>query len=195
MKIALLPGHASTAEGATCCAGYYEGFGEYSLAYTYLSALANHLTKYGHIVTITRRENTGGINPSHSAKAANATGADIAIECHFNSSPGAHGATVLYWGKSATGKQFADMLSGKLAAILGIRDRHGLPIMSEEDRGYAAFHRSRMPFFMLEPCFAGSNPDEARTFGALIKSGEWAPRAAKAIADCIAAVYYKPQEN
>lgn len=191
MKIALLPGHARKKEGATCCAGYYEGFGEWALARTFLPAMAEHLRQLGYSVELTEREDAGGTSPSYSAKAANATGADLALEFHFNDYKGAEGCEVLYYAEvdNPKGKEFAQVLSNRLALLLGVRDRGAKPIKGESDRGWNAFKKSRMPFFMVEPCFAGSNPGEARAFGTLIKTGVWQSRVARIIAETINEVY------
>lgn len=191
MKIAMLPGHARKKEGATVCAGYYEGFGEWALARTYLPAMATELRKLNFSVDITERADAGGTSPSYSAKAANATGADIALEWHFNSCEGAEGCEVLYYAEvdNPIGREFAQVLSNRLALLLDVRDRGAKPIRSEADRGWMAFKKSKMPFFMVEPCFAGSNPGEARAFGTLIKNGTWQERVAKIVAETINEVY------
>lgn len=191
MKIVLLPGHARKKDGAVVCAGYYEDFGEFVLASHYLPGLCVALEARGYDVVQTEREAAGGTTPSYSAKAANKTGANLALEFHFNSAASdTTGCEVLYWHKSATGKEFAEKLSARLAKLLGVRNRGAKPIGgSEDDRGYHAFRVSRMPFYMIEPCFAGSNPEEARIFGTLIREGAWQRHAAEAIHQTIEEVY------
>ena len=190
MKIALLPGHAAAAGGAEVCAGSHKGESEYRLASRYGPQLAQELTRLGYEVVQTGRESAGGTTPSYSAKAANATGADIAIECHFNAAgPTATGCCVMHWGKSEQGRRFAAGLSADIAEMLEVRDRGPLAVPTPEDRGTEAFRRSVMPFFMIEPCFAGSNPDDARAFCALIDSGVWVVRLAYAIDTRLREVY------
>lgn len=192
MRVALLPGHASKKEGASVCAGYYKDFGEYALAYRYLPALRDILnTRTRLTAVITNRESAGGTSPSYSAKAANAEKADVALEFHFNCADdeSAAGCEVLYWGGSAKGKAFAEFLSDKIAKLLGVPDRGAKPISKPDDRGFSAFQKSRMPFFMVEPCFAGSNPDEARRFGDLIKNGRWSSSLASYISEGLIKVY------
>lgn len=191
MKIALLPGHARKEDGATVCAGYYKDFGEWALARTYLPGLAEELRELKHSVVLTEREEAGGTSPSYSARAANETGADIALEWHFNDYKGAEGCEVLYYAEvdNPKGREFAQVLSNRIALLLGVRDRGAKPIRSSADRGWNAFKKSLMPFFMIEPCFAGSNEDEARAFGALIKSGVWKKRVAKIVSETINEVY------
>lgn len=191
MNVTLLPGHALKKEGAACCAGYYKDFGEWALARVYLPSLADELRSKGYSVQLTQREDAGGTSPRYSARAANNTNADIAIEWHFNSAaPATQGCEVLYWHKSDTGKRFASLLSERLADLLGVPNRGAKPIgAAPDERGYSAFRESRMPFFMVEPCFAGSNPREAELFGDLIKSGRFARAAGAIVADALGIVY------
>lgn len=192
MKIALLPGHARKSEGAAVCAGHYQGFGEFALASHYLPPMRECLACLGHEAVITCRENAGGTTPSYSAKAANATGADIAIEWHFNSAGSDDkGCEVLYWGGSGKGARFAALLSARIARILGVPDRGAKPISDKTDRGYSAFHKSNMPFFMVEPCFAGSNEEEARLMGAAITERWFHRRVAHALHECLVEIYGK----
>lgn len=190
MRVALLPGHAARSEGAVVCAGYFEGFGEYALAAHYLPAVECCLGDLGHEVVLTRREAAGGVSPVFSARAANAAGADVALEWHFNSAgPGARGCEVLFWGASATGRRFAEGLSARIARILGVPDRGAKAVSRSGDRGFRAFRDSRMPFFMVEPCFAGCNAEEARVFGASIVHGVWPVKVARAVHEVIEEVY------
>lgn len=202
-KIALLPGHSSRDGGSVCCAGVYKGLGEYGLAKQemYLPGLVRELRRLGYEVVCTEREAAGGVTPSYSAKAANATGADLALEFHFNACGGATGAEVLYYGYSGPGRRFAEVLSWHVAEVVGVRDRGALPVYEPEvakvregrerctGNGWFAFKRSVMPFFMVEPCFAGSNPDEARLLCECVRTGAWAVRMAFAIDAAVRAVY------
>lgn len=190
--IAMLPGHASKSEGAKCCAGYYQGWGEYKLAALYVPLICEYLNSYGFKTNLTNREKASGTTPMYSAKAANATKADIALEWHFNSYNAlSDGCTVLYYAEvdNPKGKEFAEKLGAKIAKTLGVRHRGALPIKSGEDRGWRAFKDSKMPFFMIEPCFAGSNPREAREFCNQIKYGDFIKNAALAISETIKEVY------
>ncbi len=192
MKIALMAGHAVSSEGAEMCAGYYEGFGEHSLARHYLPGVRENLRRLGYEVVLTHREEAGGVSPSFSARAANAAGVDIALEWHFNSAtPVAEGCEVLYWGPSEQGRRFAELLSARLACVLGVPNRGAKAIRSESDRGFSFFQKTRMPAFIVEPCFAGSNEKEARVFGAAIHEGWWQVHAARVIHETIADVYGK----
>lgn len=181
-KVVLLPGHSHRDGGAGVVAGRYKGKSEYELARLYLPLLADALRGLGYDVCITCREDAGGTTPSCSAKAANATGADLALEFHFNAATAtATGAEVMYWGKSATGKRFAEALGERVAARLGVRHRGALAVPTLENRGTEAFRQSRMPFFMVEFCFAGSNPADAEKLCAAVAAPDWEPWLAGAV--------------
>lgn len=188
--IALLSGHAPSKEGAEMKAGSLKGKGENAVAKAFLPDLANRLRKLGHTVDVTERKNSGGTSPLYSAFAANKTGADIAFEWHFNAyNEDSHGACVLHWATNKTAAKIAAHLARVMADTLGT-DLHGnglIPVHNNcpEERGYYAFKRSTMPFFMLEPCFAGSNPKEAAAYSEAITSGKWADAMAKAIDDAL----------
>lgn len=189
-KIALMPGHASYAEGSVVCAGKYRGWGENKLARYYLPRLADELRALGYDVVCASREEAGGSTPSYSAKAANATGAELALEFHFNAAMATStGTEVMYWGKSATGKRFAEALGERVAARLGVRHRGALAVPTLENRGTEAFRQSRMPFFMVEFCFAGSNSDDAEKLCAAVAAPDWEVWLAGVIDECIRMVY------
>lgn len=190
-KIALLSGHAEKSEGANVCAGYFHGWGEWKLSNYYLPEIAEYLCFNGFEVERTNRVKGGGTNPSHAGKAANATGADIALEWHFNSAGQARGCEVLYWGASEQGDQFAAKLSAKIAKILDVPNRGAKAVRTPKDRGYYAFKKSVMPFFIIEPCFAGSNELEADKFCRMIKYRDWMREAARAVVESIVEVYGK----
>ena len=144
MKIALLPGHAQTSEGAEMVCGHFKGYGEWALATWYLPGLADGLRELGCDAVITQRSNAGGTTPSYSAKAANATGADIALEFHFNSaSPKARGGMVMHWGKSATGKKFARLLAQGITSLIGVPllGDGTLAVPTPDNRGTEAFRK------------------------------------------------------
>ena len=192
MKVALLKGHARRSEGAVCCAGYFKDFGEYALAEYYLPGVADTLVTLGHDAVITCREENGGVSPMYAAGAANDTGAEIALEWHFNSAtPAARGCEVLYWGPSRKGQQFAELLSARMAQLLGVPNRGAKAITSQADRGYNFFRYTRMPAFIVEPCFAGSNADDARVLGAMVMDGTWQVKVARALHETISDVYKK----
>lgn len=192
MRIALLPGHAQTSEGAEMCCGHFKGYGEWTLAAWYIPLLAQGLRELGYDVVRTQRSDAGGTTPSYSAKAANATGADIALEFHFNSAGAkARGGMVMHWGKSAPGKQFAKLLAEGITGLIGVPllGDGTLAVPTPDNRGTEAFRKSKMPFFMLEPCFAGSNETDCMAFTQALLSGEWERRMPGIIDRSIKQVY------
>ena len=192
MKVVLLPGHAKSREGAAVCAGSHVGVGEFELARQYLPQLGAYLEAAGYEVAQTNRESAGGASPVYSAKAANATRADVALEWHFNSAgPEVSGCEVLYWGPSSKGRWVAARISRAISRILGLKDRGAKPVWGPDDRGYHAFKRSEMPFFMIEPCFAGSNEKDARVFCEAIDSGRWPAEMATALVEILKKAYGK----
>lgn len=200
-KIAIMPGHASYKDGSVVCAGKYRGWGENKLARYFLPRLAAELRALGYDVVCTSREEAGGSTPSYSARAANAAGVELALEFHFNSCGSATGSEVIYWGyNKGTGRAFADELGKAIAEKLGVRHRGALPCYEDEkkhagerctDNGWAAFNGSRMPFFMVEPCFAGSNSEDAEMLCAAVAAPDWEVWLASAIDGAIKAVYNK----
>ena len=101
-------------------------------------------------------------------------GADLALEFHFNSAgPKASGACCVCWKYSETGRAFALELAKGMAEVIGIGLTAGGVIVqpSDEERGLMAFKKSKMPFFMLEPCFAGSNETDCQLFTHALLSG------------------------
>lgn len=194
MRIALLPGHAKTREGSSMCCGHFKGYGEWALAAWYIPQLARGLRELGYDVVRTQREDAGGTTPSYSAKAANAVGADLALEFHFNSAgPKASGACCVCWKYSDTGRKFALEVAKGMAELIGIGlTADGVIVQpSDEERGLMAFKKSKMPFFMLEPCFAGSNETDCQLFTHALLSGEWGFKMPGIIDRCIKKVYTK----
>lgn len=192
MKIALLPGHSQTREGAEMCCGHFKGYGEWKLATWYLPKIADGLRSLGYDVVLTQRSDAGGSTPSFSAIAANATKADLALEFHFNSaSPKASGSTVMFWGKSNPGKLFASLLAKDIARLLGLSTLGDgtLSVPTPDNRGTEAFRKSRMPFFMIEPCFAGSNDTDCQLFSHSLLSGSWMENMPSFIHNAIRQVY------
>ena len=192
MRIALLPGHSQRSEGAEMCCGHFKGYGEWRLASEYIPQVAQGLRNLGYDVVQTQRSEAGGTTPSYSAYAANATGADIALEFHFNSaSAKARGGMVMHWGKSAPGRKFAKLLAEGITELIGVPllGDGTLAVPTPDNRGTEAFRKSRMPFYMLEPCFAGSNEADCMAFTQCLPSGEWEMRLPGIIDKAIRKIY------
>lgn len=194
MKICLLPGHSPKDGGSAGRFGVYGTLSEYMLAKMVLPAVADELRRAGHEVVITERAAAGGTTPSYSAAAANVTRADLAVELHFNSAGAtASGAEWLYFGPSVSSMRVANAMLNKWCSLTGFRNRGPLGCYENEakaaadgsvhrytTRGYNAFARSKMKFFMTEPFFA-SNPTECAKVAVLLKSGDYARFMAQAI--------------
>lgn len=89
----------------------------------------------------------------------NATGADFAIEMHFNAANGkASGTEVLFWHQSKRGKLLAWLLQEKLKPALNLPDRGIKPRLVDGRGGYLLAHTS-MPCVIAEPFF-GDNPHD-----------------------------------
>ena len=174
------------------CCGQYKDWGEWRLANEYLPKIAQGLRGLGYDVVRTQRSDAGGTTPSYSAKAANAVGADLALEFHFNSAGAkARGGMVMHWGKSAPGKQFAKLLAQGITGLIGVPlfGDGTLAVPTPDNRGTEAFRKSRMPFFMLEPCFAGSNEADCQLFTQALLSGAWEQKLPRIIDRSIKKVY------
>lgn len=198
--ICLMPGHSTKDGGAVVCGGPEPGLSEYQLACRYLPEIARQLRGKGYDVTITSREQAGGTTPSYSGRAALATGAQLAIEFHFNSCAGsnASGAECLYWYASAKGEYLATVLARSCAAVLGLRNRGAKPRFSNavqaKAHGYDASAARGAGMFetcwdspqvcipvMVEPCFAGSNEVDAVRLLRTVANGEFATAMAEGI--------------
>ena len=198
--ICLMAGHSTKDGGAVVCGGPEPGLSEYQLACRYLPEIARQLRGKGYDVTITSREQAGGTTPSYSGRAALATGAQLAIEFHFNSCAGsnASGAECLYWYASAKGEYLATVLARSCAAVLGLRNRGAKPRFSNavqaKAHGYDASAARGAGMFetcwdspqvcipvMVEPCFAGSNEVDAVRLLRTVANGEFATAMAEGI--------------
>lgn len=187
MKICLLAGHSSKDGGAETTPG---GMSEHALALRVLPGIREHLERMGYSVVVTERERAGGTTPMYSALAANLAGADVAVELHFNSadSASAQGAEWLYYGPSERSGRIAKAMLDEWCRLTGLKNRGVLPVFGETrhsgrftTRGWSAFLKSRMPFFMAEPFF-GSSPWDAAHALTWVHDGTYARVMAQAIA-------------
>lgn len=82
----------------------------------------------------------GGTTPSFAAKACNATGADLAVEFHFNSAgSGATGTETLCF-PSKNGARAAELIQTAMCDVLRLPDR-GVKGVTDTGRGYMYFKR------------------------------------------------------
>ncbi|MDR1305538.1 MAG: N-acetylmuramoyl-L-alanine amidase [Verrucomicrobiales bacterium] len=145
--IALIIGHEPNAQGAVDVSGVSE--------YVYNKALVEKIARrLDHAKPlVVYREHGYARLPDD----VNATGADLAVECHFNAADGrASGTEVLYWHKSARGQAAAALLQKHLVAALGLPDRGPKP-RTAADRGGPLLRGTAMPCLIAEPFF-GDNP-------------------------------------
>ncbi|MEG0837522.1 MAG: N-acetylmuramoyl-L-alanine amidase [Akkermansia sp.] len=156
MKIALCIGHCPQDGGAVTTDGKWSEFSFWS---AHLGAFVKALEGLGHEAVVTNRAEAGGGSPSFAAKACNETGADLAIEFHFNSadSRSATGTETLYWHKSVKGRRAAELVNDAMCEVLRLPDRGVKAVCSAGDRAGNFFLKTRMPAILVEPCFAGSN--------------------------------------
>ena len=157
MKVALSIGHSPKEGGAVMSDG--SKYSEYRFWQEKLPMLKEALQALGHEAVITNRSYAGGTSPSYAAKACNATGADLAIEFHFNvaESCRATGTETLYWHKSTNGKRAAELVNDAMCEALKLPCRGIKPVSSASDRAASYFTRTTMPAILVEPAFAGSN--------------------------------------
>ncbi len=154
MNIALSIGHHPQAQGCNTIDGRYT---EYTFWKSCLPTLADQLDRMGHKAHVVNRADAGGKTPSYAAAACNAVGAALAIEFHFNSTPGASGTETFYWHNSARGKIAAEMIQHAMVEVLKLPDRGIKTVGRPSDNAYEFFHRTRMPAILVEPSFAASN--------------------------------------
>lgn len=171
MIVALSIGHHPDARGCNTIDGR---FTEYSFWRKYLPILADELRALGHEVHVVNRSDAGGKTPSYAAAACNNVNADIAIEFHFNSTPGASGTETFYWGASAKSKAVAIILQQAMVDVLKLPDRGVKGVFDPKANAYEFFHKTRMTAILLEASFAATSVtdnDRLQTrIGDLIKS-------------------------
>lgn len=156
MKIALCIGHSPQDGGANCILG---GQSEYEFWRQHLPTLKAELEALGHKAEIVNRSDAGGTTPSYAAIACNATGADLAVEFHFNSAESSYasGTESYYWHTSESGKLAAQLINDGMCIALGLPIRGIKPVSRPSDRSVSFFRVTKMPAVLVEPSFAGSN--------------------------------------
>ena len=148
MKIALSIGHSPQDGGAVSTYGFWR---------EHVVRVKEELERLGHVAVVCNRTDAGGTTPSFAAKACNATGADLAVEFHFNSAgSGATGTETLCFPGSKNGARAAGLIQAAMCDVLRLPDR-GVKGVADTGRGYMYFKKTVMPAVMVEPAFAGSN--------------------------------------
>lgn len=166
-KVGLIIGHCEKAGGAVMYGGKYN---EYGFWKKHIHLVADELVKYDIDPVILCREMAGGTSPSYAAKVANGANVDLAVEFHFNSasSPSASGTEVLYWYGSGNGLRAAKKLQRAMCGVLKLGDR-GVVGVTRNGRGAEYLRQTVMPAVIIEPCFAGSNPQDEAELIAKVK--------------------------
>lgn len=158
MKLAIVVGHNSRAQGATRCT---DGRTEFDWNGELAALIAAHDPK---AVRVFKRERGGGYSAEIDRVYAqvNAWGADCSIELHFNgsSNPKANGGLTLSSG-SAGSVELAKHLRAYLTNVLENTDR-GVRVVSSKDRGGRSLFAGKCPAVLAEPYF-GSNAAECYT--------------------------------
>lgn len=156
MKVALCIGHSPKDGGAVTTD---RKFSEFAFWKAHLPKLKAALEARGHDAVICNRADAGGTSPSCAAAACNATGADLAIEFHFNSaySSSASGTETLYWHNSIRGQRAAEWINQRMVEVLGLPNRGIKAVTHNDDRAFNFFRKTGMPAVLVEPCFAASN--------------------------------------
>lgn len=84
----------------------------------------------------------------------------LSLHCNSFSNPAASGTESLYWHKSETSKQCAEILQGRMVEALDLPDR-GIKPRGKKDRGGTQLMLVNAPIVIVEPFFL-SNPDDYR---------------------------------
>jgi len=159
--VALIPGHHPDAQGATLD---LEGevVTEYELWTPFARELALTLDAEGVTPAVIER-------PSPKPDKAltdriNRTGADAAIEMHFNAvaDQDVRGTLMLHYPESQGGKRLAGLLQDKTLDVLGLRNRG-----TREEAGFPMLRDTEMPAVIAEPAFASNYRDGFRLLSRL----------------------------
>ena len=154
-KVALCIGHSPKDGGSVTTDRRWS---EYSFWSAHVGKVAAELAGLGYEAVVCNRADAGGTTPSFAAKACNATGADLAVEFHFNGADSGIGGTeTLHWYASRNGKKAAELIQKAMCEVLRLPDRGLKPIRRKDERGYWFFRKTRMPAVMVEPAFASSH--------------------------------------
>ena len=153
MKLAVVVGHNSKAQGATRVT---DGVTEYS----WNSALAELIEEQGDDVKVFYRTYGGGYSAEIDRVYADvdAWGATASVELHFNAAGDDRvaGCETLSSGSSGS-MALCEALQARMVAVMGERNR-GIKIVGKSDRGGRSLWAGKAPAALIEPYF-GSNPD------------------------------------
>ena len=163
MKIALLIGHRSGAQGARST----NGISEYAFWYTFLHTIVEFLPPQ-HTYRVFERRNSDGRGYRERMKSvgkrAAEWGAELIVSFHFNAalSPKAEGFEVLCTTGAASRRYAAQMLACFDDHLAG--KNRGLKIVRNEKhlRGSGFLYETPMPAILVEPFFGTNREDFQR---------------------------------
>lgn len=153
VDVAVVIGHHPDAPGAPLTLGGHT-IHEYPLWKPFARELALTLLQEGVTPKVVERPNE---DPDEAlAHRVNKTGADAAVELHFNASrnEAASGCDMLHYPGSEGGKRLASELESRVVEALGVPARH------RDTVDYPFTSLTEMPAVICEPAF-GSNDGEA----------------------------------
>jgi N-acetylmuramoyl-L-alanine amidase len=154
--IALIVGHEPKAPGATSCGHVSEFDWNTQIAAEVQTRLAQ--SQVVRLVRVWRAPEGYSALPGK----VNATGADAAVELHFNASNGAgRGTECLHFAGSKRGEIAALLFQTMIVEALGLRDR-GLKPCAASDRGGLFLAKTNMPAVIVEPFFGDNALDWQR---------------------------------
>ena len=155
--VAIVVGHHPAAKGAALTVGDKQ-IAEYDFWDPFAYALRRCLWHCGISCKVIHRPNRKP--DTELMRRVNATGAELAIELHFNgfSDPRAQGSEMLYWHTSEQGRLLAELLQLYTVPAMSVHDRGVKGV--RRGRGAAFLRGTRMPAVICEPAF-GTNPDDA----------------------------------
>jgi N-acetylmuramoyl-L-alanine amidase len=150
-KCALIVGHDIREQGAVSCSGETE--------FVFNSRLAGRIEEMCvaaggvELVRVWRAPRGYARLPG----AINATGADLAVELHFNAATGlATGTETLCLAGSQLGTEYAKIFQSNMVSAMGLISRGVKPTLAS-GRGGLFLSKTAMPAVLLEPFF-GDNP-------------------------------------
>ena len=148
-KIAIAGGHSKKAPGAV---GYLD---EYKCDRAYVAKLKEALAAAGYqVVDCSNEAGDQNSELAEKVRLANASGADLFVDVHFNAGKGTGTEAYTYTETaSAVAKEIAKRMSANVASAMGIRDR------GHKQASYYVLRKTTMPAVLLEVCFVDSETD------------------------------------
>lgn len=148
-KIAIAGGHSRKAPGAV---GYLD---EYKCDRAYVAKLKEALAAAGYqVVDCSNEAGDQNSELAEKVRLANASGADLFVDVHFNAGKGTGTEAYTYTETtSSVAKEIAKRMSANVASAMGVRDR------GHKQASYYVLRKTTMPAVLLEVCFVDSETD------------------------------------